>query len=921
MPGDQLFGRQAELAAVHWLLDAAANEPAGLSIEGEPGIGKSAIIEAAVAEATKRTFRVLFCRGAPAEARYGYAGLADLLESVPELSSPDFPLSEPQRHALAVAMLEVDATGPVDAAMVANATSTVLRQLASERPLLLAIDDLSWLDASTLTALAFAVRRLDGCPVAVLIARRLDAPNPTVWDLHKLVDTFRQVEVGPLRPEELHETLRAGLGVHLGRPALRRIHAATGGNPLYAIELVRALGPNAASIGSDPLPVPGSLVEIVADRLSKVGAGAHLEDTGLPMLYAVAAAARPTLGRLRDVLGDSVQDRLEAAQEAGVVRIVEDRIEFAHPLLASVVLDQTPPVQRREIHSRLAAVETEPEARARHLALATLGSSAEVAEALETAAKQVVERGGAAANAAELLRLSLARTPDAEEPARLRRSHALAVALYEAGDLSGSAAELEALIPRLPDGTEKARALLRSGTIAWLQEPSDTARSRTTEALRYANGDDALLGQIHGRLAVFLNTDRHRSAEHAAKAVEALERTDANELYAAALCNLFHTEVLLGREPRVELLERALELESPLGSPDQSTVPGIWYLALDQWDKARDRYATMIARDRARGDLSSEAGMLHRLAEVELVSDDWPAALRRADEARAAARLSGSGSVDTAAAIRAQVLAHTGDHAAARSASLAGVDRAQAKGNGIAVITWLSVLASIAAAEGDSAEVVSLTGRAMEQYRQIGTIEPLTRLDPSQERASALVEVGALDEAEELLASMEVRHRRIPRPFLASAIARGRGLLLAARGDLDGALAASEIVLTEGRSWRPYDRARTLLERGRLQRRARRTGAAAESLEEASSIFTSLGALVWASVAQAELERLGRRRSVGRELTPTERRVAELIATGRTNREVATELYMSPRTVEAHVTHIYRKLGVRTRAELGRVFS
>lgn len=905
---------------MRWLLDAAANEPAGLAIEGEPGIGKSAIIEAAVAEATSRGFRVLFCRGAPAEARYGYAGLADLLESVPELSAPDFPLSEAQRHALAVAMLEVDATGPVDAAVIANATSTVLRHLAGKQPVLLAIDDLSWLDASTLTALAFAVRRLAGCPVAVLIARRLDAPNPTVWDLHKMVDTFRQIEIGPLRPEDLHETLRAGLGVHLGRPALRRIHAATGGNPLYAVELVRALGPDAASIGSDPLPVPGSLIEIVADRLSKVGAAQH-GDTGLPMLYAVAAAARPTMSRLTEVLGDSVQARLESAQDAGVVRIVDGRVEFAHPLLASVVLDRTPPVQRRELHSRLAAVEAEPEARARHLALATLGSSAEVADALETAAKQVVERGGAAANAAELLRLALARTPDADETGHLRRAHELAVALYEAGDLTGSAAELEAIIPRLPDGPEKARALLRNGTIAWLQEPSETARSITAEALPYAVGDDALLGQIHGRLSVFYNTDRHRSAEHAAKAVEALERTDANELYAAALCNLFHTEVLLGQPPRVELIERALELENPLGSPDQSTVPGIWYLALDQWDAARKRFATMIARDRARGDLSSESAMLARLAEVELVADDWPAAMRMADEARAAARLSGSGSVDRAAAIRAQVLAHSGDHAAARTTSSAGLDRAESKGSRVDAIVWLSVLASIAAAEGDSAEVVALTGRAAEHYAQIGTIEPLGRLDPSQERASALVEVGALDEAAALLDAMEVRHRRIPRPFLAAALARGRGLLLAARGDLDGALAASDVVLTEGRTWRRYDRARTLLERGRLQRRARRTGAAAESLEEALSIFTALGASVWSSVARAELERLGRRRSVGTELTPTERRVAELIATGRTNREVATELYMSPRTVEAHVTHIYRKLGVRTRAELGRVFS
>lgn len=888
-------GRYAELDTLRRLLADSRHGPQRLVLDGEPGVGKSSLVRAAIRLARGRGHQVLACDGSLAEAQWAYAGLIDLLGDT-ELA--DCPLTDPQRHALRVALGQEPPGGGVAAGLVASATLAAVRWLAGRGPLLLAIDDQPWLDASTSAALDFVNRRLADLPVALLAARRSDAPAPPAY----LLDAPR-LHLGPMGPAELHELILTRLHRRLDRSTLAKVHTASGGNPMFALEFAHGLDHRARSAG-DPLPVPETLVGLVSERLARV------PDAARPLLYAAAVAAAPSVARLRQLFAEPIDDALESAEAAGVLRIVDDRLDFTHPLLACTVLDQTPQSVRRVVHRRLAAVEREPEARARHLALATIGAAEPVAAALEEAATRASEYGATAGSVADLLRLAQARTPEDLSAAWARRTLRLADALLNAGDLAAAGREYDAAIahPAVPD---RARALSGRSAVCWYQGRPGAASRFAAAGLAHTT-EPALVGELHGRLAVYSVRDWRRSRKHATAAVRALEQAEEPDLLAAALCNLFIAQVYTGQVPRPQLLDRALACENPAGSVDQSTMPGVWYLALDRWDDARKRFTTLLRRDRCRGDLSSEPLLLAHLAEVELAAGDWPAARRRAAEAERSARLSGAGF--RPARTRAHLDAYRGNHERARAAAGPQLAAAERAGDRVGAAGWLAVLTAVAAAERDHAAVRELTARTADHLTAAGIVEPLLRRDPAPDRAIALAELGATTEAADVLDDMERRQRRIPRPWLAAAIARARGLLLATAGDLDAALTA----VGSAPASSPFDNAQNLLVRGRLLRRARRSVAADDTLCRAEQIFVRLGATAWAANARTERDRLGRHRPGGTQLTPTERQVAELAAAGGTNRQTAEALSMSPKTVEAHLSRIYRKLGINSRAELGR---
>jgi len=230
------------------------------------------------------------------------------------------------------------------------------------------------------------------------------------------------------------------------------------------------------------------------------------------------------------------------------------------------------------------------------------------------------------------------------------------------------------------------------------------------------------------------------------------------------------------------------------------------------------------------------------------------------------------------------------------------------------------VLAFVAASEGRWPDVDAATARSASIFQEIGTAQPL-RLDATPDRIDALAALGRLDEAEALLDRFVARSAGRGWPWAEAAIARNAARLLAAQGRHNEAVAATAPALDErSASWSRFDRGRVLLVRGELLRQARSRRDAGEAIDGAIAIFETLGAPIWSERARAESARLGRNRSAGEDLTPTERRVAELAASGLRNREVADELGISPKTVEAHLAHVYEKLGIRSRAELGRAF-
>jgi DNA-binding CsgD family transcriptional regulator len=257
----------------------------------------------------------------------------------------------------------------------------------------------------------------------------------------------------------------------------------------------------------------------------------------------------------------------------------------------------------------------------------------------------------------------------------------------------------------------------------------------------------------------------------------------------------------------------------------------------------------------------------------------------------------------------------------AQAAATDGIERTERDGSDVVAAAWLQVTALVAASRGDAAVVEEATARAWRHLRQAGYVEPM-RLDPSPERIEALAILGRLDEARVELTALEARNRRVAKPWAAAAIARGRARVAIADGDIEAAIAATSIVAVgPPPGWSRFDIGRVLLVRGEALRHARSRRDSDEALRQAHGIFADLGAIVWAQRATTEQARLGLTRSSALALTPTEARVARLAGDGLSTRDVAAELGISPRTVETHLASLYGKLGVTSRAELGRVMA
>src|SRR6478672_8618154 len=260
-----VVGRESELARLEALLEPGTSRPRVALIEGEPGMGKSTIWSAAIERAVELAWRVLDIRPTDAEATFAYAGLGDLFESVPDDSLAGLPT--PQRQALRVALLRAEPEGPnPDARAVAVACLNTLRSLSAEGPVVVAVDDIQWLDPPSAQALGFAIRRLDGDSILFLLARRVDVRAEVSSGLDRALVNLPQerLEVGPIGLEVMRRLLGTRLDHAFAGPTLRGIWASSGGNPLFAIELGRALlRASASEVASGDVPIPSTLLDLV----------------------------------------------------------------------------------------------------------------------------------------------------------------------------------------------------------------------------------------------------------------------------------------------------------------------------------------------------------------------------------------------------------------------------------------------------------------------------------------------------------------------------------------------------------------------------------------------------------------------------------------------------------------------------------
>ena len=912
--GPGIFGRDDELAAVGAFLASSAPGDA-LLLEGEAGIGKTTVWTAAVEAGIARGDRVLQTRPTTSEASFAYSGIADLL-SDDTVAAVVSELPGPQRRALEVALLRDEGTGVLtDRRAVATAFLGVLRALGSVSRVLVCVDDVQWLDSSSRATIAFSARRLGGESVRFVLARRLERGTELLLLEQAFGDArVHRVAIEPLGPHALHRVLLARFPAAIPRPLLCRIHERSGGNPFFALELARALERLEES------ELPSSLDALVRERL------AALPDPTRRALGFAAALSQPTLQLLDLTLDADSYERLAPALDAHVVELDRGAVRFSHPLLAAGAYGLASAKRRREIHRRLGQVLDDPEESARHRALAASRADESVAAALEDAATRAVARGAPAA-AAQLGEHAARLTPVERASDARRRLSDAAYRHWESGDTGRARMLFEQLVAELGPGLERANVLTRLALVRQYDDNVEVAIELGRQAAVEA-GDDALtraraLDGVSGNLF----RSRSRLAEavsYGKEAVELMRRAGDETHVGRFLASQLIAEATLGREAAVTTLEETLRLvesadnarERVMGSPKVNcAVVLMWW---EELPRAADWFHDLADLCRATGDESSLPYVLVLLAQCECYRGNLGVATSHAGEACELAEQVGQETVLAyALAVRALADAHRGHAEDARSGAERALELAARTHGAPAQQFATTALGLLELSLGRPAVAADRLAPLVAFARTEEMCEPgLTRF--AFDQVEALVELGRLEKAEELLAWSEGHAVRLRRQGAVANARRGRALLASARGDdalpiLEQALALSE------RSPFPFDRERTRLAYGGALRRAKRKREARTALDQAKAGFERLGADAFAERARDELARISGRAGAHDELTATERRVTELVSQGLTNCEVAATMFVTSKTVEFHLRNIFRKLGIRSRIALVRM--
>lgn len=903
-----LVGREQETVLLRDFIAGIVEGPRAVLIRGDAGIGKSALWAVALGDAREAGVTVLAARTVETELPLGLVGVSDLLADA--LAPVEQSLPEHQRAVLAAAtgLVPSGSGAAPDAVSLARAFLALVHAQAARGPVLLAVDDVQWLDEASRRIVSFAVRRLRDAPVGVLLTQRGEGPDGLELARAFPEGQFRELRLGGLSMSALAHVVRRRLGTRITRPLLARVHAASGGNPMFALEFARwSAAENSRRI--TPLLLPTSLEELVRTRVAAFPPRAR------GLLAAAAAVERPTLALLRSLEPDA-ERLLEAAVDARAVQLRDGIVHFDHPLLAAAAYAELSPSERRRLHLRLAEATGEVEERGRHLALATTEPDPHVAAVLDEAAARAHARG-APETAAELAHEAVRLTPEAAQD-QLERWLSVAEYLGSAGRTTDACEWLDRLLAGRLSGPARARALMLRCTV---EHDLDAAGRILDEAVEHVGDDPALRAHLllmlsaHG---VYLE-DLDASERYAREALALAERAGDDALLATALAFVADRADLAGH-PADSLLERAIELEDPEAS-------------MSYFFGARERLAWMLLR---RGDLHParelfEAALRDALRlgvvpdrcrvsvglfELAWRSGEWERAERYLDDAwnLAVEDVGDPWAVAEFPVRRARLPALRGEVDAARELVAVGIERAEG-------IHWrrlaeLSrwVLGFLELSLGDAARAWD----ALADVSRAPAHGSLEVLEAVADGVEALIALGRLDAAEDLLSTVREAAARGHR-WAIPAASRCSALLQVARGDTrEAAFAAERAADGFAAAGFPLDRARSLFVAGEALRRAGLRREAAEKLEAARAAFAGLGATVWVARAEAELRRARPRPRRDGELTNAERRVAALVAEGRSNREVAAQLFTTVATVEAHLTRIYRKLGIRSRTELAR---
>lgn len=912
-----VVARERELGTVAEFLAQVRDGPAALVLTGEPGIGKTTLWQEAVARAQASSMTVLVARPVEAEVQLAFAALSDLLE--PVVDTVLTRLSEPQRHALAVALLREE-PGPhgLDQRAVSAAVTGVLGALARDAPVVIAVDDLQWLDRPSARVLDFALRRVGRLPIGLLACERIPADQSVVPEVGLLQGQVTRLKLGPLSLAALHEVVQARLGRSLGRRTLIRIQQTAGGNPFFTLEIARAL-PEQIPPGPAALPIPSTVRALLEARIASLSRRARTA------LLAAAALRSPTVELVAAGMGSTgseAQRALEHTAAAGIIGIEGSQLRFVHPLFAAVLYSSAPMLDRRRIHRRLAGSLGDVEERAWHLALGADGADADLARVVEAGAEHAAARGAPEA-AVELMEQALRLTP-LHQVAELRsRSVRAAEYRFHAGELRRAHELLEAVLERAAEGPVRADALRVQAEIHYYEQGFQESVRLFEEALQHVGEDAALASRIELHLTFAANAaGAWALAEpHARRALVLAQQLGDDQRLAEALAVSAMLSYLLGRGLDAAKLDQALELEDEHrqapGMMRPTLIAGSLFLYQGHVQRACDLLGGLRQRLLERGEESELPYVCSHLAWAETWRGNLAAAERYAGEALEVSLRAGMASMRCyALAFASLPAAYRGDGATTRDRAREAIALAGSTGFTIAPIWARWGLGILALSLGDAGAADAALAPLTTLVERDGIQEPV-RVMFLGEAIEALIALRELDRAGRLIDELEVAAKRLERGWALLQARRCRALHLAVLGDLDQAARVAHEALAAGEHLEVrLELARTLLVAGQIERRRRRKRASGDLLQRALVIFEEAPAALWARRTRLELVRTAGR-PAGDELTVSEERVARLVGSGLTNREVAAQLFVSPKTVEANLARVYRKLGIRSRAELG----
>jgi len=907
----ELLGRLPELTACKEALSGDRHHATAAIIAGSPGIGKTSLWRA-VSDSQSSGAVVLRTTGIPG-ARAGLANIADLLDPVLDAALTLMPA--PQASALRTALGQMSPEAPVTDMLLERAIVGLMRRLAPNG-LVIAVDDEQWLDEDSRRLLETAVVRLADVPVGWLISVRSEHAIRGLSRMldHELGPRAAWINLAELDDASLSELIMARFPGRWSPGVRRKIVTLAAGNPYAALEVARETVACGEQDGTTAR-VPASLAAAMGSRLRRLG---HQE---LATVLAAALTTAPTRALLRNVMPGPVDEHIDEALRAGILHASppDPVLRFSHPLLREAAESMLTQPRRRELHRVIGAAMDDPHEAAWHLARGAEESDEELAKRLEVAALDAALRG-APARAATLARAAVGLTPDQDSQEGWHRRLMWLGVLTAAGEFDQARLNSKEWATRIPDSMRGRLNLRRADIETDVEEQYELLSAALDDfaghdpmgaALAYAEASISL-GFLLGRL--------NQARPLAAAAIAHANATGYQPLIRGVLAANGLLAALAGEPGAADQLREVVQLpgfaDAPFPYRSPETALALCHLWRGECGQARELMHAVLteAERRGHGDDTFSAWIM--LADIEWRAGNWDVAAAHAQAAVRWSKESSHGRQGPISFVWSLVKAGYGDVEGARTLAARGLREAEAQQDWAFAAACRWVLGQVELSVDDPLAALRWLDPLSDMLQTTGVGDPGC-YPFTPDLIEAWAATGHLDAAADRLAWLRDAARRLDHPWARITSGRAEAVLRLAQRAPVGAIDAVGRVISEARErGLPLELGRCLLVLGTAQRKARHRREAASSLDEAIAVFGRLGAARWLELAQAQRARLAP--VADDELTPTERRVAELAAAGHSNAQIAATLFISVKTVEANLTRIYRKLGLSGRVELTR---